>query len=358
MKKKINMRISLLLALILGLQIIFIGCGNQVISETEAKNTTVMSIEDTDIPVNVLYLYLVQYVFNNDVRANDLNDEQIATVMSTTEDEMKLEFVEYKLALAMELTLSENAVQEVKEKADNFYNYFGKDFLSKYGIDYQCVYDSFERNEYINVLVNKSVGDLSSDYKKQYEKDFADMKFHHVYYALFPSVKYDVSGNLVKKDDGSNELLSDEEMIAQAEKAEEFSKRAKAGEKMEDLVDEYGIAHVAGEERNYNGAYTDVLNELIENLNNGEISDVVKTDAGYMIVRMENNDDKDYKDFVITYSATQAADQAFPALQQSWIKASGVTNIVANPDVTKDIDFRSLCSDMNEKGYSISGGSN
>lgn len=359
MKKiKFVKKIALLLAMQILVMTIFAGCGNQVISTKEATSMVVTTIDGTDITLDQLYLYVIQYIFSNNIQVENLDEVSAKAIVDSAVDEMKLEFVEYKLALAMELTLSENAVKSIKEKADNFYQYFGKDFLSSYGVEYKCVSDMFEREAYITALLDRTVSDLTADYVKQYEEDMKDLKFHHVTYALFPSVKYGEDGKPVINADGNYVLLSDSELEEQRIKAEEVARRAKAGETLETLENEFGIVAYSGEERNYNGAYAEELNAVLENMANGDISDAVKVEAGYMVIRMNNNDDKDYKDFAISYSANQSANQAVPAFQQTWIQSSGVTNVTANTEVTGKIDVMSLCKEMNEKGYSITGGNN
>jgi hypothetical protein len=62
---------------------------------------------------------------------------------------------------------------------------------------------------------------------------------------------------------------------------------------MEDLIEEYGISHCSGVEKNYEGAYVDELNEVVKSLEEGEISAVIQTDAGYMVTRMDKKNDQE-----------------------------------------------------------------
>ena len=78
------------------------------------------------------------------------------------------------------------------------YNFFGEDFLDKYGIDYDCIKELFNRQAYISALKDKAISDTQATYKEQYTKEYGDLNFHSLYYALFPSIQYDAEGNPVK----------------------------------------------------------------------------------------------------------------------------------------------------------------
>lgn len=329
------------------------GCSGETVSVEEGKSTVVLSIEDYDVTLSETYLYLIQYCYNNSLDAAAVTEIAEAGIIDTTMKQLKLEVVEYLLAVETGIEPSEEKMAEAKVSAENFYNYFGADFLGTYGIDLACVEDLFVRQAYINAMTDKAVSDLSEEYLAQFEKDYADLKFHTVYYALFPSIEYDAEGNAVKDDAGNAVPLSEEVMNEQLVKAEELRSRALAGESMEDLVTEYGIAHCSGIERNYEGAYAGELNDVVASLAINDISEVVKTDAGYMVVRMDNPDDLEYKDYMIRYLAYQNANQLLPTMQESWMSQSGAGNIMPDQTVLEQVDVAAICKDMTRRNLSI-----
>ncbi len=345
--------VAVVLCMQLLLACVLTGCSGEKVSVEEGKSTVVLSIEDYDVTLSETYLYLIQYCYNNSLDAADVTEIAEAGIIDTTMKQLKLEVVEYLLAVETGIEPSEEKMAEAKVSAENFYNYFGADFLGTYGIDQACVEDLFVRQAYINTMTDKAVSDLSEEYLAQFEKDYADLKFHTVYYALFPSVEYDAEGNAMKDDAGNAVPLSEDVMKEQLAKAEELRSRALAGESMEDLVTEYGIAHCSGIERNYEGAYAGELNTVVAGLATGDISEVVKTDAGYMVVRMDNPDDLEYKDYMIRYLAYQNANQLLPTMQESWMTQSGAGNIMPDQTVLEQVDVAAICKDMTRRNLSI-----
>ncbi|MBP3468367.1 MAG: peptidylprolyl isomerase, partial [Lachnospiraceae bacterium] len=328
MKRTIFNKVSRIVSLTLVCGMLLTACntadgqnvsGNQsggavaVEANQEIASTQLMTIEDYTIYMPDLYLYLIQYIYNNGVKADQLDDMTKASIINSAINQMKLETVEYLLALQSDITLTEEQEQMITDTSSRFYNTFGAEFLAAYGIDEECVYRLFERQLYISGITNKAMQDMTADYLEQYQEEYADLQFHSVYYALFPSIQYDEEGNIVKDDDGNAIPLTEEEMEAQLALAEEFHQRAVEGQAsgdaaatMEMLVAEYGIGYCSGIERNYTGAYVQELNDVISGLKEGDISDVVKTDAGYMIVRMDNTNDEDYKEYMISFLAQQS----------------------------------------------------
>lgn len=321
-----------------------------VISEKADGSTVVMTIEDHQVTLSEVYLFLIQYCYNSSQSSALVDETTGAAIINSTIDEIKLETVEYLLALNMEVKLSVEELEQAQLIADTFYQYFGESFLSRYGIDYEQVKELFVRQAYINGLGNKAREELAEEYKAQYEKDFEDRIFHSVYYVLFPSIQYDEAGNPVMDEEGGYALLSEEELAIQRAKAEELREKVLAGTDMETLAEEYGIAAYSGIERNYDGAYEQSLNDAIAGMEKGDISEVIETEAGYMVVRMDNNNDEDYKEYLISYMAAQSANSLFPSMQENWITQSGVESIVPDEAVLSGIDVSVLCKDMEESG--------
>lgn len=317
----------------------------------------VMKIGEYSVTMQDMYLYLIQYIYNNSTSPAELNEASQATIINQTINQMKLELVEYQLAMQTGITLTEEELATVEKTADLFYNTFGEEFLNSYGIDRECVHGLFERQLYISGITNKAVDDLAADYMSQFEQEYADIKFHSVYYALFPSLKYDADGQIVLDASGNAIPLTEAEMEQQLALANEFQERAVEGMAAEDaaasmeaLVEEYNIGFCSGIERNYDGAYIAELNEVIDGLETGEISDVVRTDAGYMIVRMDNPDDTEYKEYMIQYLSYQSAGKLLPTMQDTWMTQSGVIPVQPSSEALVSIDLIGLCTVMNEQG--------
>ncbi|MBQ9983602.1 MAG: peptidyl-prolyl cis-trans isomerase [Lachnospiraceae bacterium] len=349
-----RMRMFLAGVMIITLLIGSTGCANGAPNEfsvEDGKNTIVMSLGDYDVTLSEFNLYLIQYLSMQQLDPNSLSAEQCASTLETVVSQMKLELVEYLLALSMtDLEVPQEDLDEVPTIAANYIEGYGADFLTGYGIDQASVEQLFTEQVYISALTDRAKEDMAKDYYEQYSEEYKDKTFHSVYYALFPSIEYDAEGN--PKTDGEEEYitLSDEAMKEQKTKAEELQKRATKGEALEDLIEEYGISYCSGSQRNYNGAYDDALNKVIENMKEGDISEVIETDAGYMIVRMDNPNDTEYKEYVIDYAAKDTANNMITQMQTNWLQSSGYANVEADTDILKKIDVKKMCQYMKKNG--------
>ncbi|HOO78890.1 MAG TPA: peptidyl-prolyl cis-trans isomerase [Lachnospiraceae bacterium] len=337
------------------------GCGSkydQVISVTDAAASQVMVIGDYTVTLSDVYLYLIQYIYNYSLTSADLQTTDSASIMNTVIAEMKLEYVEYQLAKQSGITMTEEQINQSYASAEAFTEFFGEDFLNSYGVAKSDVQALFDRQMYITAITEKATQDMTNDYLAQYEEEYADLKFTSVYYALFPSIQYDENGEPITDASGNHVTLTDAELAEQLAKANELKDRAIAGESMEDLVQEYAIEYCSGVEKNYVGAYSAELNELIATLEVGQISDVIETPAGYMVVRMDNKDDQEYRDYMIQSLAYQSAGSLLPTMQENWMNASGVVNVFPDDTVLASIDLTKLCDVMNANNLVIRSGEN
>lgn len=326
--------------------------GEQVVSVEDAKKTVVFTIEEEDVTLDEMYLYYIQYLFNNKVTPEEMNDAKKAELDSTVVSQMMVDTVEYLLALQMdELEVTDEELEQSKVSAENFYTFFGEDALKNYGIDKATVEELFRKQVYVTAVTNKAIADLAESNLEQYKEDYKDMNFHSITYALFPSIKYDAEGKAVVGEDGKNVPLSENEMKDQLAKAKELQKKASSGEAtLEELIEEYGISHCSGEEKNYEGAYVEELNKVVKSLEEGEISAVIQTDAGYMVTRMDKKNDQEYKDYMISYAAQQMAQSLLPKMQEKWAQQAGLDSVKVDEKTVGEIDAKGLCSMMKMKG--------
>lgn len=321
-----------------------------------------ISIEDMDVTMEDIYLYVLLYLYNNGVDAATLDGMKETEIINRSIDQIKLEYVQYKLALVSEVTIDDAQKAEATTTAEGFVSYFGEDFLAKYGVQKETVEEMFLRQVYIENLRLKSLMDLKNDYMEQYEEEFQDMEFFSMYYVLFPIMKYDENQQPVVDEAGQQVAMTEAEKQEQYARAVECAERAQANAlegnasgQLEELAVEYGVDAFAAVERNYVGAYIEELDNLVEGMENGDISDVVETQAGYMVVRMDNRRDEEYKAYMIDSVASQSAEALFPSLQENWMSGSGAINLMGDPTLLMTIDVGSICQDMNEHGYSLSG---
>lgn len=336
-----------------------------VVDVEDAKNAVVMTIETYEVTQQDIYLYALQYFFNNGTLAANVNNDNLDVLVNALMDEIKLEVVQQEIAKVTDgIELSDDEVESYKDTANSFINYFGEDFLNKYGIDRAAVENLFEREALVNKLKDKAIADAEADYLEQYNKQFKDTDFFSAYYVLFPSIKYE-NGEAVKDKDGNYVSLSSDEMEEIKKKAEELREEALAKQKdgdptggMEALAAKYGVSSSSGNEYGYVGRYSKEIDDVVAALEDDEISEIVETEAGYMIIHMNKKKDDDFKSYSIQSMASQSAQNMFTNLQTNWLSGSGVQNLPVNQDALTGLKLHELCEDMNKHGYSVNGGSN
>lgn len=339
--------------------------GTSVVDVEDAKSAVVMTIETYDVTQQDIYLYALQYFFNNGTVAAAVNDDNLDTLVNALMDEIKLEVVQQEIAKVTDgIELSDDEVQSYKDTANSFINYFGEDFLNKYGIDKAAVETLFEREALVNKLKDKAIADAEADYLEQYNKQFKDTDFFSAYYVLFPSIKYE-NGEAVKDIDGNYVSLSSDEKEEIKKKAEELREEALAKQEdgdptggMESLAAKYGVSSSSGNEYGYVGRYSKEIDDVVAELEDDEISEIVETEAGYMIIHMNKKKDDDFKSYSIQSMASQSAMNMFTNLQTNWLSGSGVQNLPVNQDALTGLKLHELCDDMNKHGYSVNGGKN
>ncbi len=327
--------------------------GEQIVTPEEAKKTTVFTVQDDKLTLDTMYLYYIQYIFNEKLTAEAATEAKISEINSAVVSQMMMESVEYQLAMQMdEIEVTEEMLAESKKSAENFYNFFGKDLLAHYGVDKESVEALFEKQTYVTQVTNKAIDDLAADRLKEIEEDYKDTNFHSITYALFPSVVYSEDGAVTKNEDGSNVMMSEEQMKEQLAKAQELQKRAAAGEKtMEELIEEYGITFCSGVERNYEGAYEDNLNKVVKELEEGQISDVIETTAGYMVARMDKKNDEEYKEYMINYAAKRTAQDLVPKMQEKWAEQADLNSVKVDENIVNEIAVKEICTELEAGGY-------
>lgn len=333
------------------------GCGKD--GETVDGSREVMNISGNAVYLSDYYMYLMQYLYNYNLRPEQLTQETIDTMMASATNDLKAEMVRRNLVEEAGLEGSEAQQEMIGTMVTAFRGTFGDEFLNAYGVDETSVRNMVSRQLDTYLITEKAAEDLRTEYMLQYEEEYKDYQFRDLYYVLFPSIRleYDENGALVVDDAGNPFPLSEEEKEEQLALAEEFRERAAEGvssndasASMESLAVEYGIEGFSGKQYYVNGLYDEELSRVVEGLSDGEISEVIPTDSGYMIVRMDNSNDTAYKEQMITQLAAQSAEENKEALVQSWIVEAAVGDIQPDQELLNTIDITALCNEMMERG--------
>lgn len=333
------------------------GCGKE--ENVPDTSQEVMNISGNAVYLSDYYMYLIQYFYNYNVTPDQLTEENINTLLATATNDLKAEMVRRNLVEEAGLEANDAQLGTIETMVTAFRGTFDEDLLNGYGIDEASIRNMISRQLDTYLITEKAAEDLRTEFEAQYEEQYKDYQFRSMYYVLFPNIhlESDENGELITDDAGNPIPLTEEEKEEQMALVEEFRERAieglssgDAAASMEMLAVEYGIEPYSGEQYYVNGLYDEELSRMVESLSDGEISEVISTDSGYMIVRMDNSNDTEYKEQMITQLAAQSAEEHKETLVQSWIDAAGVGDIQPNQELLDTIDAVALCGEMIERG--------
>lgn len=353
------------ISITLVLSIILCGCGkkkeeNSTLSDNKAVNndmnkplvdhdyaasTNIFTVEGQNVTVEDFYVYLFVFFSLSDVDPSTIDAAKKQEIISTVLYQIELETIEYQMSLKTEgLELPADMNTQVEKYTSNFINSVSLVRLEYFGVTEEAVKRYFERQQYVNAFNEFKAKEFAEGYyedlKKKYEKD----EFFSMYYVLFPSIKYSEDGVPVVDDKNEYVKLSEEELAEQYEKACELRSRALKGESLENLASEYKVDYASGSQIGRVGAYSEELNTIINELEDGDISEVTDTEFGYMIVRMDNKNDEKVKESQLFAEAVIQAKQIMPTIQNGWIEQSGIANANINNDELAKLEVQAVCA--------------
>ncbi len=324
------------------------------VSAEDTKNTEVLKIGDEKITLDYVYLYVIQFIYTynatEDTISNNMDSYKNQIISQLRTDEIK-----YIYAKNNGIELTDDEKTEMDDVVDRYFKTFPKEFLEKYGISRDTVESLFYKQRYISKLNDETQKNLEEKYQKEAAEELKDKTFFDLYYMLFPTVEYK-DGSPVTDSDGKYTQLSDEKKQKQAKDAAEAKKRLEAGEDIQDLEKEYGIEDCSEELRSYFGAYSEDLNNLIKDLQNGDVSETYESDLGYMVVKMVNNNDEDYKQYYIETAAGQKASSQMTVEENNWLASVEVDeekDMIG--DTWSNLDISKVAAVMDKEGISKSG---
>lgn len=323
------------------------------ISAEDAKNTEVLKIGDEKITLDYMYLYAIQFIYTYSA-TEDTIAEQMDNYKQQIISQLRTDEIKYIYAKNNGIELTDDEKKEMEDVVERYYKTFSEEFLEGYGITKDTVESLFFKQRYISKLNDETQKKLEEQYQEEAGKELEGKQFFQLYYLLFPTVKYE-DGKPITEDDGTYTELTKEEKEQQEKLAQEAQKRLEAGEDIQELAKEYEIEDYSEELRSYFGAYAQDLNELIQNLKDGDISRVHESDMGYMVVKMMNSNDEDYKQYYIETAAAQKASSQMTVEENTWLASVEVdeeNDMIGN--VWSDLDISKIAAKMSKAGITKS----
>lgn len=323
----------------------------KVIAPEDAKNTEVVKIGDEVINLDYIYLYVIQFLYTYKMTDGSSVKENMSAYKEQILSQLRTDEIEYQYAKKNGIELTDEEKAEMDTVVDKYYQTFPEEFLEQYGISRETVTDLFYKQRYITKISDETTKKLEEDFTKEAEEELKDKEFFELYYLLFPTVEYGEDGKAAVDDNGDNVKLSKKELAAQKELAEEARQRLIDGEDAEKLAEEYDIKDYSDTLRAYKGAYSEELNNLIADMEDGEVSEVYEDDLGYMVVKMITANDEEYKQYYIETSVSQKVQNQLQEEKNTWLQTVEVdTENDMVGDIWDNLDISKISSRMEKEG--------
>lgn len=318
----------------------------KTIPAEDAKTTEVIKIGDEIITLDYMYLYVIQFIFTYKPTDGTI-ESNMTEYKSQIISQLRTDEIEYQYAKKNGIELTEEEKKEMDGVVDKYYKTFPEEFLEKYGISRDTITNLFYKQRYITKLNDRATKELQEDLISEVEKELEGKDFYELYYLLFPTVEYNEDGKVKTDANGENVAVSADKKKEQEALATEAKERLEAGEDAEALAKEYGVEDYSDTMRSYRGAYTGELEDLIADLENGDISEVYEDSLGYMVVKMINAKDDEYKSYYIDASASQQAKERLETEKNGWLSSVEIDeeNDMLG-DIWKNLDITKISSDM------------
>lgn len=260
------------------------GCGK--------KNQNLFHIDSQDLSYGQAktfgYIYTMEYNITDSSMFQEVYEDGM-TYEAYYKQQIKDDIVDtmllYNEAKSEKISLSSEEKKDYKQKASEFEQYYGEDYLQAQDIttkDIQLVYE-------MKAFAGKYLNSLSETSDAKEEEQYVKVE-----QVLFSTAKLDEDGNYVMDEEGNIEMLSDSECADIKEKAEEFSKKAQDGEDMEALAKQMDSSVTCAEKYL---KYKDLPKEYKDSINAmsvGNVSDPISFRYGYYVVKLLEKDGKDY----------------------------------------------------------------
>ncbi len=314
------------------------GAGDTKIS-AEAGKTEVLKVGNEKVTQAEAYIYMIQCAYTYAVDQATFKDSE-EDYRSQILQQIRSSKSKYQVAQQTGIEITDEDQKEIDANVDKYYKSFTEDLLDHFGITRDDVEKLFTEEKYTEKLNEKANSDLTENYTKEGKEKFGDKTFIDVDYTIFPYVEVDSEGKETK--------YSDDKIAEQKQKAEEFRQKILEGSDFDTLAKEYGVEDTTDKERTYIGATGDKMDAVLSKLQNGEIAELYDDGSRYMVMRMNNNNDTDYRDFFIETYASQMAENAYSTMEQTWLQAMNVSDDDFIGDTWDKMDFAGLVKYMDE----------
>ncbi len=288
------------------------GCTSSDKSEGEkAAETLVLTVGDEEVYLNEMNFYARGLYGSMDLSNYSGLDDKFSADYATLDDALKAQVllqirqtkILYIKAKEKGITLTDKELENMENNVTQYIATNDEAVLASYGIDRELLEKTY--TEY--AIISKMEEQMKEEYSTHADS-------YGTYESLiFLKVKLDEDGNPIKAEDGGFTYLNETELAELKAKAEEAHTKALEGEDFDTLIEEYGLEMTSGENHV-------ASEELKKNygLKDGEISDVIESDAGFMIVKIVALEDEEYSASANEYMNSTEAEESLSQQEQAW----------------------------------------
>lgn len=268
---------------------------------TSFEDKVLFTVNDTDIMLssaNIL-LYQIKNYYESiygptvwdmeaepGVLVNDYIKDDIRDVSVRTE-------ILYEKAQELGLTQDEATITSLKDQAKQIFESYSQDIIDKYGFTLQGIEDLIVKQSYTELVYNEVMKDYVADDAAVQEQLDANTSYVSLM-ANGVDHQYDqvrARHILIKTVDDAGAALDADAIAAAKAKIEDLLARARAGEDFATLATENtedpGSVETGGEYTFSRGQMVAEFEDTAFGLEVGQISDVVETQYGYHIIKLE-----------------------------------------------------------------------
>lgn len=325
-KNEITKLISLLMLLV----VMMTGCG--INSKIVDKTVVIVEKEEVKLSELKLYLRLIEKDFESigkeDIWETDFDGKTAEEMAKERALESLLRTkVINKKASNLNVALTEEDEKLVEEQRQGLIEYLGEEKMTNIGVDEEIIKKMMKENLLANKVFEEATKDFQVDSDKIQEKIDTDLKDVKKFDPKEVLKKVRVKHILIKADDINKEEAK--------QKAEAILVRIKSGEDFISLVKEASEDEASIEN---DGEYTFTKGQMVPefeekafSMKPGEVSDLVETQFGYHIIKLEEileptpEEITTYKEKITEYEESlrqqyiqQQKEQAFTTQYEEW----------------------------------------
>ncbi len=244
------------------------------------------------------YIYLTEYNVRNVEQLQSIYEDK-TTYAEYYKQQLEEDIIEtmllYQEAKEEKVSLSDEVKEQIKVNVENVMERFGEEALKKDGVSESDIENVYKKKMLGEAYLNQVLGEMEEE-----EKEETQNRYVHVFQVTFPIVQLDEDGMLMSDSEGRLIKISSSEIETIEQEAIEFAEKLQQGESMETLL-ENCRAEVTGMDKYLK--YDDLelpYKNAIDEIAQGEYTDVISSDYGFYVVELLDEDDEAYAEMIVS----------------------------------------------------------